>query len=50
MSTRKKLQSSPFPKLDRVIRNQRWLRTANALVTFALLIGVFGGAVAMVIA
>jgi hypothetical protein len=33
---------SPFPKLDRVIRNQRWLAMANGFVTFAVLIGTFG--------
>ena len=41
-------QSSSFPKLDRVIRNQRWLAIANGLVTFALLIGTFGAAASFV--
>jgi hypothetical protein len=32
MSTLNDLQNSPFPKLDRVIRNQRWLTMANGFV------------------
>jgi hypothetical protein len=50
MRTLNPLQNAPFPRLDRVIRNQRWLMTANAFVTFALLVGTFGGAVSLVFA
>lgn len=35
-------KDSPFPRLDRVIRNQRWLAMANGFVTFTVLIGTFG--------
>jgi hypothetical protein len=37
-----RLENSPFPKLDRVIRNQRWLAAANGFVTFGMRLGTAG--------
>ena len=42
-------QSYSFPRLQRVMRNQRWLAVANGLVTFAVLIGTFGAVSALVV-
>ena len=42
-------QMSPFPKLDRVIRNQRSLAIANGFVTFMTLVGTFGVVSALVL-
>ena len=50
MNTLKLLHTASFPRLDRVIRNQRWLTMTNAFVTFALLVGTVGGAVSWVLA
>jgi len=42
------LSQSDFPKLARVIRNQRRIMVATAFVTFALFIGTFGTVASLV--
>ena len=42
--------STTFPKLDRVIRNQQRLILANAFVTFAFVIGTLTAASSLFIA